>query len=107
MKRSNHDGITKSLRKCVGKTRLGLILAAALLLTGCGGTARGKPEPITVYLWSSELLNGYAQYIQSQLPNVDIQFVMGQNDLDCGMNGFISKPIDTEELLRALHQIFG
>ena len=25
----------------------------------------------------------------------------------CGMNGFISKPIDTEELLRALHQIFG
>ena len=25
----------------------------------------------------------------------------------CGMNGFISKPIDTEELLRTLHQIFG
>ena len=53
------------------------------------------------------MLNGYAQYIQSQLPDVEIQFVMGQNDLDCGMNGFISKPIDTEELLRALHQIFG
>ena len=26
---------------------------------------------------------------------------------DCGMNGFISKPIDAEELLRTLHQIFG
>ena len=25
----------------------------------------------------------------------------------CGMNGFISKPIDTEELVQALHQIFG
>lgn len=64
------------------KTRLSLILAAALLLTGCAGSARKRSEPITVYLWSSELLNGYAQYIQSQLPDVDIQFVMGQNDLD-------------------------
>ena len=25
----------------------------------------------------------------------------------CGMNGFISKPIDMEELLRTLHQVFG
>ena len=25
----------------------------------------------------------------------------------CGMNGFLSKPIDMEELLRTLHQIFG
>lgn len=28
------------------------------------------------------MLGGYAQYVQSQLPDVDIQFVMGQNDLD-------------------------
>lgn len=80
MKRSNHGGILKRIGK--GKTRLGLILAAALLLTGCAGSAQRQSEPITVYLWSSELLNGYAQYIQSQLPDVDIQFVMGQNDLD-------------------------
>ena len=80
MKRSNHGGIPKSIWK--GKTRLGLILAAALLLTGCAGVVRKQSEPITVYLWSGELLNGYAQYIQSQLPDVEIQFVMGQNDLD-------------------------
>ena len=66
----------------MAKTRLSLILSVALLLTGCAGTAQRKSEPITVYLWSIELLGGYAQYIQSQLPDVDIQFVMGQNDLD-------------------------
>lgn len=80
MKRSNHGSIPERIRK--GKIRLGLILAAALLLTGCAGSARRRSEPITVYLWSGELLNGYAQYIQSQLPDVEIQFVMGQNDLD-------------------------
>ena len=25
----------------------------------------------------------------------------------CGMNGFVSKPIDMEELTRTLHEIFG
>lgn len=57
-----------------------LLLALALcVLTGC---STRQTEPITVYLWSAELYNGYAQYVQSQLPDVDIQFVVGCNDLD-------------------------
>ena len=65
------------------KIRLGLILLAMVLtLPGCGGMTAKQAEPITVYLWSAELYDGYAQYIQSQLPEVDIQFVVGNNDLD-------------------------
>lgn len=67
-------------------TRTWLILLAAMLalstLPGCGTRSAGQSEPITVYLWSTELYNGYAQYIQSHLPDVDIQFVVGNNDLD-------------------------
>ena len=67
-------------------TRTWLILLAAMLalstLPGCGARLTKKTEPISVYLWSAELYDGYAQYIQSQLPDVDIQFVVGNNDLD-------------------------
>lgn len=62
-----------------------LLLALSLMLsglTGCGAVTPGRTKPITVYLWSSELYSGYAQYIQSQLPDLDIQFVVGNNDLD-------------------------
>lgn len=68
------------------RTRPGLILlsiALALsLLPGCGRSVTRQETPICVYLWSTELYNGYAQYIQSVLPDVDIQFVVGNNDLD-------------------------
>lgn len=68
------------------KSRIGsklLLLALALtVLTGCAAPAVKASEPITVCLWSSELLGGYAQYIQSQLPDLEIQFVVGNNDLD-------------------------
>ena len=55
----------------------------ALFFTGCG--ARDKKEQtdsISVYLWSAVLYDAYAPYIQSQLPDVDIEFVVGNNDLD-------------------------
>ena len=59
----------------------GLLLLALALSVLAGCSAR-QTEPITVYLWSSELYNGYAQYVQAQLPDVEIQFVVGCNDLD-------------------------
>ncbi|MGM9632733.1 MAG: extracellular solute-binding protein [Eubacteriales bacterium] len=46
-----------------------------------GDDSKGK-ETITVYLWGTNLYDKYAPYIQSQLPDVDIQFVVGNNDLD-------------------------
>lgn len=64
-----------------------VILAAVMLLTllpGCAGskTAGKDRNAITVYMWSGGLYDSYAPYVQSQLPDVDIQFVVGNNDLD-------------------------
>ena len=35
-----------------------------------------------VYLWTNALYETYAPYIQSQLPDVNIEFIVGNNDLD-------------------------
>ena len=65
------------------KSLILLFIMASLLLGACG-SKEAKPEqrPITVYLWTVELLREYAPYIQSQLPDVELQFVVGNNDLD-------------------------
>lgn len=60
-----------------------VILTAALLLAllpSC--TGEKEEDTITVYMWSAGLYDSYAPYIQSQLPDLDIQFVVGNNDLD-------------------------
>ncbi|MGN1248860.1 MAG: extracellular solute-binding protein, partial [Candidatus Spyradocola sp.] len=61
---------------------LALLMAMALLV-GCGtnGTAREDADTITVYLWTTAMYEKYAPYIQSQLPDINIQFVVGNNDL--------------------------
>ena len=53
-----------------------------LLVSACGGDKAKQQKPITVYLWSVELLREYAPYIQAQLPDLDIHFVVGNNDLN-------------------------
>ena len=54
------------------------------LVTGCGGksTEKEDAETLTVYLWSTTLYDKYAAYIQEQLPDINIEFVVGNNDLD-------------------------
>lgn len=64
-----------------------VILAAMMLLAllpGCAGkkSAKEDTDAITVFMWSAGLYGSYAPYIQSQLPDVDIQFVVGNNDMD-------------------------
>lgn len=60
------------------------VLMAFSLLSGCAAKNETKKDAdaITVYMWSSVLYNSYAPYIQSQLPDVNIEFVVGNNDLD-------------------------
>lgn len=59
------------------------VMMMATLLSGCGDTKKKeKAEIITVYLWSNVLYDKYAPYIQAELPDVNIQFIVGQNDLD-------------------------
>ena len=62
-----------------------LVMATVLsLLAGCGGKRAEKEdaETITVYLWRTNLYEAYAPYIQEQLPDINIEFVVGNNDLD-------------------------
>ena len=62
-----------------------VLAAAACLLTGCGtqkSEAQEDAETIQVYLWNTTLYENYAPYIQSQLPDVNIEFIVGNNDLD-------------------------
>ena len=72
--------------------RLVSVLAALVmvvsLLTGCGTKSPEEVEKqedartIQVYLWTNSLYGTYAPYIQSQLPDVNIEFIVGNNDLD-------------------------
>ena len=64
---------------------LAVLIAGVCLLSGCGAKKRAAQEDaetIQVYLWNTTLYENYAPYIQSQLPDVNIEFIVGNNDLD-------------------------
>ena len=65
------------------------VLALGLsLLTGCGTKSAEEVEKqedaqtIQVYMGTNSLYETYAPYVQSQLPDVNIEFIVGNNDLD-------------------------
>jgi len=76
------------------KTMLRLFSALAALvmglslLTGCGTKSAEQvqeqedAQTIQVYLWTNNLYESYAPYVQAQLPDVNIEFIVGNNDLD-------------------------
>ena len=76
----------KTLRRLVSV--LAALVMTVSLLAGCGTkTAEQVQEQedaqtIQVYLWSTSLYETYAPYVQSQLPDVNIEFIVGNNDLD-------------------------
>ena len=76
----------KTLRRLVSV--LAALVMAVFLLAGCGTkTAEQVQEQedaqtIQVYLWTTSLYENYAPYIQAQLPDVNIEFIVGNNDLD-------------------------
>ena len=76
----------KTLRRLV--SLLAALVMGLSLLTGCGTKSAEEVEKqedartIQVYLWSNSLYETYAPYVQSQLPDVNIEFIVGNNDLD-------------------------
>ncbi len=69
------------LRKVISAVLAGAMITG--LFSGCNSSAENEDrETISVYLWSSALYESFAPYIQSKLPDVNIQFVVGNNDLD-------------------------
>ena len=77
-KRTRHRLVSALLALVVGLS----------LLTGCGTKSPEEVEKqedaqtMQVYLWSTSLYGTYAPYVQSQLPDVNIEFIVGNNDLD-------------------------
>ena len=67
---------------------LAAMVLSVSLLTGCAGKsaeavqAEEDAETIQVYLWSNSLYEKYAPYVQAQLPDVNVEFIVGNNDLD-------------------------
>lgn len=76
----------KTLRRLVSV--LAALVMAVSFLAGCGTKtveqvqAQEDAQTIQVYLWSTSLYETYAPYVQSQLPDVNIEFIVGNNDLD-------------------------
>ena len=73
------------MMKHLWKKMVSTILAGAMfvtMLSGCSAFDKEDKDTISVYLWSSVLYENFAPYIQSKLPDVNIQFVVGNNDLD-------------------------
>ena len=79
------------MKKKTLRSLFSLLMALVLgvsLLTGCSGKKAERAEmkedaeTIQVYLWSNSLYETYAPYVQAQLPDVNIEFIVGNNDLD-------------------------
>ena len=68
------------MKKKMRQKLVSMVLVAVMastLFSGCGSnTAKEDAETITVYLWSNVMLNSFAPYIQEQLPDVNIEFVL-------------------------------
>ena len=79
--------MNKRTRQHLISALLALVVGLSLL-TGCGAKSPEEVEKqedaqtIQVYLWTDNLYETYAPYIQSQLPDVNIEFIVGNNDLD-------------------------
>ena len=67
---------------------LAAMVLGVSLLSSCAGKrieslqAQEDAETIQVYLWTTNLYEKYAPYVQAQLPDVNIEFIVGNNDLD-------------------------
>lgn len=56
------------------------IVAFSTMLSGCAKTStKSDDDHLTVFLWESKLVKNLAPYIRSQLPDMDIEFISGNN----------------------------
>lgn len=59
------------------------LLAFSMVLSGCSKADTKKYDHhLTVFLWESRLVKNLAPYIRSQYPDMDIEFISGNNNTD-------------------------
>lgn len=62
-----------------------LLFALASLSVGCMGTrdkTRKQDDHLTVYLWDNNLMQTIVPYIKEQIPDQEIEFISGNNNVD-------------------------
>lgn len=70
------------------KTKNILLIAMAIVLLFFSGCTKTKDETtkkdshITVYLWESQLMQTIAPYVKEQMPDKEIEFIVGNNNVD-------------------------
>ncbi len=81
-------------RRTLAKAAIAALAMASL--GGCSPTAKTtagsgssgasaavtKDNPLTVYLWDTDLITDLSPYLHEQMPNTRVQFIAGNNDLD-------------------------
>lgn len=86
LKLNVYDGGSKRDEKNKQKSLIATMMMVSVtlaFLSGCAANEKSEDEDtITVYLWGNTLNERLTPYIQSQLPDVNIEFIMGNNDLD-------------------------
>ena len=87
-KRGEENDLINKRALCRLISVLAALVMGLSLLTGCGiksteqAQEQEDAQTIQVYLWTNSLYETYAPYIQSQLPDVNVEFIVGNNDLD-------------------------
>jgi raffinose/stachyose/melibiose transport system substrate-binding protein len=74
----------RKMKRCLATFMSG-VLVATVVLSGCGQSKKEISKNdghLTVYLWENRLMKNIAPYIQNQFPNLDIEFITGNNDTE-------------------------
>ena len=61
------------------------IIITSLLMGGCGTqktSVKEKDDHLTVYLWSNNMIKDVVPYIEEQIPDQEIEFIVGNNNVD-------------------------
>ena len=60
-------------------------IITSLLIGGCGTqntSVEDKDDHLTVYLWSNNMIKDVVPYIEEQIPDQEIEFIVGNNNVD-------------------------
>ena len=60
-------------------------LAMITVLGGCSQSTKNKAktdDPLTVYIWDNNMIRDVVPYIKEKLPNQEIEFLVGNNNVD-------------------------
>lgn len=76
------------------------ILIVTLLVTSCTPSnqkAEQKKDHLTVYLWDNNMIKDIVPYIKEQLPDQEIEFIVGNNNVD--LYNYLQKHGDLPDII--------